>query len=63
MSDMRDLEAIADKLERAMASLRLIGYGDISAIGYGQVLDARCLLAEAQGRLDSMRRYSSAGTE
>lgn len=61
MSDVRNLEAIADKLEAAMASLRLIGYGDISAIGYGQILDARCLLAEALGRLDSVRRYSSAG--
>jgi len=55
MSDVRNLEAIADKLERAMASLRLIGYGDISAIGYGQILDARCLLAEALGRMDYLR--------
>jgi hypothetical protein len=60
MSDVRDLEAIAAKLEQAMASLRLIGYGDISAIGYGQILDARCLLAEAQGRLDSMRKQAAA---
>lgn len=56
MSDVRDLAAIAAKLEQAMASLRLVGYGDISAIGYGQILDARCLLAEAQGRLDSVRK-------
>ena len=63
MSDMRDLQAIADNLEKAMAQLRLIRYGDISAVGYGQVLDARYLLAEALGRLDSVRRYSSAGTE
>ena len=60
MSDMRDLEAIADKLEAAMASLRLVSYGDISAIGYGQILDARCLLAEAQGRLDSVRKQGAA---
>jgi len=56
MRDMRDLQAIADKLEQAMAQLRLIRYGDISAVGYGQVLDARCLLAEALGRLDSVRK-------
>jgi hypothetical protein len=60
MSDMRDLEAIADKLEQAMAQLRLIRYGDISAVGYGQVLDARCLLAEALGRLDSVRKQREA---
>jgi hypothetical protein len=60
MSDMRDMQAIADKLEAAMASLRLIGYGDISAIGYGQILDARCLLAEALGRLDSVRKHKAA---
>ena len=54
---MGDLQAIADKLEQAMAQLRLVRYGDISAVGYGQVLDARCLLAEAQGRLDSMRKH------
>jgi len=60
MSDMRDMEAIADKLGQAMASLRLIGYGDISAIGYGQILDARCLLAEALGRLDSVRKQQAA---
>jgi hypothetical protein len=59
MSDMRDLEAIADKLEQAMASLRLVSYGAISAIGYGQILDARCLLAEALGRLDSMRKQAA----
>ena len=59
MSDMRDLEAIADKLEQAMAQLRLIRYGDISAVGYGQVLDARCLLAEALGRLDSVRKQAA----
>ena len=57
MSDMRDLEAIADKLERAMEQLRLVRFGEISAVGYGQVLDARCLLAEALGRLDSMRKH------
>jgi len=57
---MGDLEAIAAKLEQAMASLRLIGYGDISAIGYGQILDARCLLAEALGRLDSVRKQRAA---
>ena len=55
---MGDLQAIADKLEQAMAQLRLIRYGDISAVGYGQVLDARCLLAEAQGRLDSVRKHT-----
>ena len=60
MSDMRDLEAIADKLEQAMASLRLVSYGAISAVGYGLVLDARCLLAEALGRLDSMRKQQAA---
>ena len=60
MSDMRDLEAIADKLERAMEQLRLVRFGDISAVGYGQVLDARCLLAEAQGRLDSVRKHEAA---
>jgi len=60
MRDMRDLEAIAAKLEQAMAQLRLIRYGDISAVGYGQVLDARCLLAEAQGRLDSVRKHEAA---
>jgi hypothetical protein len=61
---MSDLQAIADKLERAMAQLRLIRFGEISAVGYGQVLDARCLLAEALGRLDSVRNaHSSAGTE
>jgi hypothetical protein len=59
MSDMRDLEAIAAKLEQAMASLRLVSYGAISAIGYGQILDARCLLAEALGRLDSMRKQAA----
>ena len=56
MRDMRDLEAIADKLERAMEQLRLVRFGEISAVGYGQILDARCLLAEAQGRLDSVRK-------
>ncbi len=60
MSDMSGLQAIADKLERAMAQLRLIRYGDISAVGYGQVLDARCLLAEALGRLDSVRKQLAA---
>ena len=60
MSDMRDLEAIAAKLEQAMASLRLVSYGAISAVGYGLVLDARCLLAEALGRLDSMRKHKAA---
>ena len=60
MSDMRDLEAIAAKLERAMEQLRLVRFGDISAVGYGQVLDARCLLAEAQGRLDSVRKQEAA---
>ena len=60
MSDMRDLQAIADKLERAMEQLRLVRFGDISAVGYGLVLDARCLLAEAQGRLDSMRKQEAA---
>jgi hypothetical protein len=63
MSDVRDLAAIADKLERAMEQLRQVRFGEISAVGYGQVLDARCLLAEALGRLDSVRRYSSAGCE
>jgi len=60
MSDARDLEAIAAKLERAMEQLRQVRYGDISAVGYGQVLDARCLLAEAQGRLDSVRKHEAA---
>jgi len=60
MSDVRNLEAIADKLERAMEQLRLVRYGDISAVGYGQVLDARCLLAEALGRLDSVRKQRAA---
>ena len=60
MSDVRDLEAIAAKLEQAMASLRLVSYGAISAVGYGQVLDARCLLAEALGRLDSVRKRETA---
>jgi len=60
MTDMRDLEAIAAKLEQAMASLRLVSYGAISAVGYGLVLDARCLLAEALGRLDSMRKQQAA---
>ena len=60
MSDMRDLEAIAAKLEQAMASLRLVSYGAISAVGYGLVLDARCLLAEALGRLDSVRKRETA---
>jgi hypothetical protein len=60
MSDMRDLEAIAAKLERAMEQLRLIRFGEISAVGYGQVLDARCLLAEALGRLDSVRKRETA---
>jgi hypothetical protein len=60
MSDKRDLQAIADKLERAMEQLRQVRYGDISAVGYGQVLDARCLLAEAQGQLDSMRKQKAA---
>ena len=60
MSDMRDLEAIAAKLEQAMEQLRLVRFGDISAVGYGQVLDARCLLAEAQGRLDSVRKQKAA---
>ena len=59
MSDMRDLEAIAAKLEQAMAALRLVNYGAISAIGYGHVLDARCLLAEALGRLDSVRKQAA----
>ena len=57
MSDVRDIQAIADKLERAMEQLRLVRFGDISAVGYGQVLDARCLLAEALGRLDSVRKH------
>jgi len=56
---MRDLEAIADKLEEAMEQLRQVRFGDISAIGYGQVLDARCLLAEAQVRLDSVRKQAA----
>ena len=60
MSDVRDLEAIAAKLEQAMESLRLVSYGAISAIGYGLVLDARCLLAEALGRLDSVRKQEAA---
>ena len=60
MRDMRDLEAIADKLERAMEQLRQVRFGEISAIGYGLVLDARCLLAEAQGRLDSVRKHRDA---
>jgi len=60
MRDMCDLEAIAAKLEQAMASLRLVSYGSISAVGYGLVLDARCLLAEAQGRLDSVRKQRAA---
>ncbi len=60
MSDLRDLQAIADKLEQAMAQLRLIRFGEISAVGYGQVLDARCLLAEALGRLDSVRMQRAA---
>jgi hypothetical protein len=60
---MSDLQAIAAKLEQAMEQLRLVRFGEISAVGYGQVLDARCLLAEALGRLDSVRRYSSAGCE
>ena len=55
---MGDLQAIADKLEQAMAQLRQVRFGDISAVGYGQVLDARCLLAEAQGRLDSVRKHT-----
>ena len=55
---MGDLEAIAAKLEQAMASLRLIGYGDISAIGYGQILAARLDLAEALSRLDSVRKHT-----
>jgi hypothetical protein len=57
---MSDLQAIADKLERAMEALRLVNYSAISAIGYGHVLDARCLLAEALGRLDSMRKQEAA---
>ncbi len=60
MSDARDLEAIAAKLEQAMAQLRLIRFGEICAVGYGQVLDARCLLAEALGRLDSVRKRETA---
>jgi putative component of toxin-antitoxin plasmid stabilization module len=60
MSDKRDLQAIADKLERAMEQLRQVRFGDISAVGYGLVLDARCLLAEAQGQLDSMRKQKAA---
>ncbi len=60
MSDLRDLQAIADKLEQALAQLRLIRFGEISAVGYGQVLDARCLLAEALGRLDSVRMQRAA---
>jgi hypothetical protein len=56
---MSDLQAIAAKLEQAMAQLRLIRFGEISAVGYGQVLDARCLLAEALGRLDSMRKQAA----
>ncbi len=57
---MSDLQAIAAKLEQAMAQLRLIRFGEISAVGYGQVLDARCLLAEALGRLDSVRKQREA---
>ncbi len=57
---MSDLQAIAAKLEQAMAQLRLIRFGEISAVGYGQVLDARCLLAEALGRLDSVRKHKAA---
>jgi hypothetical protein len=57
---MSDLQAIAAKLEQAMAQLRLIRFGEISAVGYGQVLDARCLLAEALGRLDSVRKRETA---
>jgi len=60
MSDMSDLQAIADKLERAMEQLRQVRFGEISAVGYGQVLDARCLLAEALGRLDSVRKHREA---
>ena len=60
MSDVRDLQAIADKLERAMEQLRQVRFGEISAVGYGLVRDARCLLAEAQGRLDSMRKREAA---
>jgi hypothetical protein len=57
---MSDLQAIAAKLEQAMAQLRLIRFGEISAVGYGQVLDARCLLSEALGRLDSVRKQRAA---
>jgi hypothetical protein len=60
MSDVRDLAAIAAKLERAMEQLRQVRFGEISAVGYGQVLDARCLLAEALGRLDSVRKQEAA---
>lgn len=54
--DKRDLEQIAVKLERAMEKLRLVRYGEISAVGYGQVLDARCQIAEALGQLDYVRK-------
>ena len=57
---MSDLQAIAAKLEQAMEQLRLVRFGEISAVGYGQVLDARCLLAEALGRLDSVRKQQAA---
>ncbi len=60
MTDARNLEAIADKLEAAMVALRLVNYGAISAVGYGLVLDARCLIAEALGRLDSVRKHRDA---
>jgi hypothetical protein len=60
MRDMRDLQAIAVKLERAMEQLRQVRFCEISAVGSGQVLDARCLLAEALGRLDSVRKRETA---
>jgi hypothetical protein len=60
MSDMRDLETITAQLEAALEQLRPVRFNDISAIGYGHVLAARCLISEALGRLDSVRKQQAA---
>jgi len=57
--DCRDLKTVLvaiEQLEEAMAQLRLVRFGEISAVGYGQVLDARLKISEALGRMDYMRR-------
>ncbi len=59
MRDMRDMEAITAQLKAALEQLRPVRFNDISAVGYGHVLAARCLISEALSRLDSVRKQTA----